>query len=353
MRQEEPGLLQRLSNRVPDADELFAYDTVKLAKIANPRLGVLYCVVQLIIVAYVLIYVFFIQQGYQDSEKTTGWVLCKVSKPQLDNTGFSWDSYARVTNPGESGGVFIPTKILITRGQRQDGFCPSPNYKCQTGADCDIGNPAVQKKECIAAQCSRRQWCPAEDIARSTTEVRTLDLSNVELTFQANLRYQKFGVEVSTAESDVATYYPTKQANTYKLRDILKMTNYNAKDLVDNGAVMMLNTMFNCDLDQGSCDIVVQTANVDTVTGFNYVHTNFYYEDGIRKRDAFRMFGIRILTSATGVGKKTSLSQIVLQLSLLIALLVVAELVADFWMLNVCSEKQIYLTKKIEGVSQD
>ena len=57
----------------------------------------------------------------------------------------------------------------------------------------------------------------------------------------------------------------------------------------------------------------VETANVDTKTGFNHVYENIYYEasrsnvswlfgvqDGVRKRDAYRMFGIRVVTSATG-----------------------------------------------------
>eukprot|EP00438_Fugacium_kawagutii_P003988 Skav200878 [mRNA] locus=scaffold4880:80243:84908:+ [translate_table: standard] len=99
--------------------------------------------------------------------------------------------------------------------------------------------------------------------------------------------------------------------------------------------------------DSGRARHRVMTANVDTKTGFNHVYENIYYEDGVRKRDVYRMFGIRVVTSATGFGGKTKFSQIVLQLSSGIALLGTAELLADFWLMNCVPERKHYTDQKI------
>ena len=58
--------------------------------------------------------------------------------------------------------------------------------------------------------------------------------------------------------------------------------------------------------------------------------------------------GVRLLLSSRGVGKKVSLSAIMLQVSSLIALLWLANFAADFLMLSVLPERKHYRTYKQE-----
>eukprot|EP00438_Fugacium_kawagutii_P003987 Skav200877 [mRNA] locus=scaffold4880:16105:53811:+ [translate_table: standard] len=165
-----------IENHLPDADEVFAYDTVKLVRILDRRLGCHGygdC--------YDIVIVFILNRAYQDTEKSVGWMLTKVVKPQVSHLGISWDAYDRITNPGESGAVFIPTRILITRGQTQeDEYCESPAHPCKEARDCNVGDPKIQKMECQNGFCMRRQWCPAENANWPTTEVQTVSKGVVE-----------------------------------------------------------------------------------------------------------------------------------------------------------------------------
>mmetsp|Transcript_67604 Transcript_67604/g.148260 ORF Transcript_67604/g.148260 Transcript_67604/m.148260 type:complete len:353 (+) Transcript_67604:85-1143(+) len=338
-----------IENHLPDADEVFAYDTVKLVRILDRRLGFVYWGIQALVAFYMIVIVFIINKAYQDTEKSTGWMLTKVVKPQISHLGISWDAYDRITNPGESGAVFVPTRILITRGQTQeDEYCESPSHPCKEARDCNVGDPKVQKMECQNGFCMRRQWCPAENANWPTTETHYLDFEKVELWFKSYVHYHKFGLDVSTADEKESIPYPHRGANTYRLQDLIRMTNYAPEEFVENGAVMILNGLFDCNLDSELCEMKVMTANVDTKTGFNHVYENIYYENGVRKRDVYRMFGIRIVTSATGFGGKTKFSQIVLQLSSGIALLGTAELLADFWLMNCVPERKHYTEQKIK-----
>jgi hypothetical protein len=61
--------LQEIIDNLPDADDLFAYDTVKEVKVLDRRLGIVFYSVLLLILFYIVIYVFMIKRAYQDLEK--------------------------------------------------------------------------------------------------------------------------------------------------------------------------------------------------------------------------------------------------------------------------------------------
>jgi len=310
--------------------------------------------VKLMVVVYVVVGVFIIKKRYLDNEKASGWIICRILRQQTSDSGFSWDVSDRTTNPGEIGAVFVPTRILITRGQtQQEGqYCPSPQHPCTKPSDCDIGNVALQKQECIDGFCTRRQWCPAENALLPTTETHYLDTDDVELWFSSYVHYHKFMLDVSTTDEVKQVHYPHARANTYKLRDLLRMANLDKEDFVENGAVLIVNALYDCNLDDKKCQVQVETMQVDTATGFNHVHNHVYFENGIRKRDSYRMYGIRIAAFATGFGRRTSMAQIILQLSSAIAMLSVAEMITDFWLMSVVPERRHYTEQKIQ-MSED
>lgn len=349
MAQRSRSLSSRISSwyelNMPDCDDVFSYETVKEVRVLDRRLGFVYYGVQGAVILYIVVYVFFYKQGYLDTEKTSGWMMCKVMKPQVSQEGLPWDVYDRVTNPGEQGAVFIPTRVLVTKEQSSEGSCESPLHNCSDDTDCHHSN---QRLGCAASgRCLRQQWCPAEDASLSTTTTHYLSIDEVELWFQTYVHYHQFNLDVSTTDEKTPIYYPHRRANTYRLRDLLAMAGMELEEFTENGAMVLVNALFTCDLDTHNCDMKVSTQNVDTKTGFNHVHNRVYWEDGVRKRDSYRMYGLRLLTSATGFGSKTSFSQILLQLSSAISLFSFAEMVADFWLQYVVPERRHYVEQKI------
>jgi len=334
-----------------DKDDVFAYETVKWVRVLDRRLGIVYYTMLLIIVVYIVLYVCIIEKQYLDFEKSTGWIMVQVLGNQKSDVGVIWDTYDRITNPGEQGAVFIPTKILITRGQNQDGYCESPLHKCSVDADCDIDDELLQKSQCSNGFCMRRQWCPAENPEQATTtETQYLEFNDVELWFSTYVHYHKFQLDVSTTDEDQQIEYPMKRANTYPLEDLIRMANLDSEEVIENGAVLIANALLDCNLDSGECTSHLETINVDTKAGYNYIYDHIYFEDGDpnkRRRDVYRMYGVRLLAFATGFGAKTSFPMIVLQVSSGIALMMIAQTTADMWMMYIVAEKKHYTEQKI------
>jgi len=329
-------------------DEIFAYDTVQFCRVVDRRLGLVYYNVLFVVITYFL-FVFIMWEGYLEEEKTSGTVIAKVLNSQKSDIGISWDVFDKTTNPGEEGAVFIPTRILITKGQTQeDQYCESPHHNCTSDSDCDIGNVVLQKAQCSNGRCLRRLWCPAEDPDAATTETHYLDYEDVMLWFQAYVHFRNFMLDVTTFDEKEEREYPFTRANSFPLHDILRMANIQYESIIEHGAIVLVNTIFFCNMNSETCETHVHSTNVDTSTGFNYQHDHVYYENGIRKRDTYRMYGIRLITFTTGFGKKTSFSKIVLQLSSAIALTNYATYAADACMLYLLPEKKHYREKKIE-----
>jgi len=340
-------LLAQIGEALPDWDDVFAYETVKWVRVLDRRLGLVYYTMLIIIVIYIVLYVCIIEKQYLDFEKSSGWIIVNVLNHQKSDLGITWDTYDSITNPGEQGAVFIPTRILTTRAQTQEGFCESFVHTCTIPDDCDIDNELLQKSECVNGHCMRRQWCPAENPEAATTETQYLDFANVELWFSTYVHYHKFQLDVATTDERKEILYPMKRANTYPLHDLIRMANLDPEEVIENGAVLIANALLECDLDTGECGSKLEAINVDTKSGYNYAYNQIYFEDGVRKRDVLRMYGVRLLAFATGFGSKTSFPMIVLQTSSGIALMMVAQSVADFVLMTVIAERNHYTAQKV------
>eukprot|EP00927_Polykrikos_kofoidii_P068456 TRINITY_DN63814_c0_g1_i1.p1 TRINITY_DN63814_c0_g1~~TRINITY_DN63814_c0_g1_i1.p1 ORF type:complete len:375 (+),score=54.73 TRINITY_DN63814_c0_g1_i1:122-1246(+) len=341
--------VKQFMEHLPDPDIVLAYDSVKLLRVLDRRLGYIYNGAKFVAIAYVVLVVFISEKQYLVKEKASGWVMTKVMHSQLSDLGVNWDASDRLTNPGEQGAVFIPTRVLVTKGQQQDTLCESPAHNCSSAKDCNFGSPELQAEECSEnGFCLLTQWCPAEDPANAAvTETHYLDPHDITIWFQTFVHFHNFNLDVLTTDETKARLYPHSNANTYNLRDIIRMANMDLADFIENGALMLVNAIFDCDLDAHKCAMKVESQNIDTVTGYNHVHCHVYWENGVRKRDTFRMYGIRLLVLTTGLGSRTSMSQILLQISSAIALIGVAQVITDFWLQNVVTEAQNYKQQKI------
>jgi len=339
----------KLYGKLPDLDDVFAYDTVREVCVLDRRLGIVNRVVVLMVVCYIVVYVMMIEKKYLEEEKSMGFVLTDVQRPVYDVAGLPFDIFESNTNPGEADATFVPTRIVVTKGQIGDGqYCGSPLHPCTTHADCDIGDARLQRPECVAGMCQRQQWCPAENPSDSKiSAVHTLQFEDAQLWFQSSVHFHKFRINVGTTEEKKPILYPKKGANTFSVKDLLRMASLKPEDVVNNGAILILNVIFECDLDNKDCDVSFKAINVDSKVGFNHVHTHNYLENGQRKRDMYRMYGIRVAAFATGVGRRTSFSEIVLQFSSALALLSVARTAADFVLQYLVPERNHYMAQKV------
>merc|ERR1719498_683897 len=142
-----------------------------------------------------------------------------------------------------------------------------------------------------------------------------INTEKYDVWLKTNVHFHKFMLDVSTTEEKEPVKYPRPRANTYPLHDLLRMANVNVKEVEKTGAIMMVNAIFDCNLDSHVCQTKVESGLIDSHTGYNYVQNYFYYDGDVRKRDTYRLFGVRLVVFATGRGSKTSFAMVVLQVS--------------------------------------
>lgn len=340
--------LNRWWDKVPDMDTVFAYDTVREVRVLDRRLGLVYYFIIVSVAAYIIVGVFLINKQHLDQDKSNGQILTEVRHTGRDKFGLPWDVFDVDINPGESGATFVPTRVVVTKGQTEDGtYCPSPLHTCERDNDCDIDNDDLQKPKCVSGMCMRRQYCPAENPENpAVSQTHELDFGETELRFKSYVHFNRFLVDVSTVHEKMRLY-PRKHANAFAVKDLLRMANLEDLEVASNGGIIMLTSLLDCDLDARLCDVQFKVANVDTKTGFNFVVNQWYWENGKRKRDMYRMYGIRLQTFATGIGTRVSISMIILQFSSALALLGTATTAADFVLQYMVPERKHYTSQKI------
>lgn len=332
-----------------DWDSLFAYDTVKVVRVYDRRAGIIYKFWQVVIGVYVFFFVGVISKKYLQEEKVQGRCIVEVNKLQYSDQGIPWDIYDRVVMPSEQGAIFIPTRVLITRGQTQDDqFCEAPRVPCNTNEDCNVQNENVQKAECVNKHCLRRQWCPAEDEEAGVTETHYLEFDQVQLRFSSHTQFPRFQMYMTTSDEKESTVYPEENANTYLLKDLLGWAGVNAGNIMQYGALMYVNLILDSPVHIGETYVKqkIESHSIDVETGYNFIHNEYYYDGDTRKRDTYHMYGIRVLAFTVGFAERIFPSGIVLQFSSAMALIAIAEFLTDQYLVKWVAERAHYRSKR-------
>merc|ERR1712137_731524 len=105
-----------------------------------------------------------------------------------------------------------------------------------------------------------RQWCPAEDPRAPSTEVHELPVEESVLRLQSFVRFHRLGF-VSTVDEPEARF-PSTPANSYVMRDLLRLAGLNASHLRSNGALLDVAYVFACNLDDSMCESKAEIFNV-------------------------------------------------------------------------------------------
>jgi len=113
---------------------IIEYETPRLVRIHNRKLGLVRRLIQFSIVCYVLVYALWLQKGYQEFTRVESSITVKikgVTKSELgEDTNNNPDLYTRVWDvadyvvpPAENGAFFVATNVIITANQTR-GQCP-------------------------------------------------------------------------------------------------------------------------------------------------------------------------------------------------------------------------------------
>lgn len=355
-----------------DLDEVFCYHTVKEVRMLDRRLGLLCWVIRLVIAGYIIGYVFIANEGYTQQEVATGHVI-----PQVSGMAFSmshgiarpWDVVDAVKPSLESGASFLVTHALHTPHQRM-GNCSSPSKKCATDSDC-LKRPPLSNGHCDAGMCLEMQWCPAQsESASDKTHVHPIEgADTLRVWLKASIMFPSLDAHriFSTIDDEQPRPYLEEKAGgkrdgqgaeekptEFTLGQLLSLAGTSYEMVARTGCVLSIVLRWNCYVDDArDCTPAVSVERLDVSErrkGFSYDYADYYRTAAAApdERDLYTFRGVRLVLSSRGVGKKVSMSAIMLQISSGIALLWLANYAADFLMLHVLPERRHYRTYKQE-----
>jgi len=286
----------------------------------------------------------------------------------------TWDSIDIVQPALEDGAAFISTEVYYTPKQTM-GNCSNPSKQCVTNSDCP-NVPPLSTGSCNGGFCTEMQWCPAfSDQTVETTQLHQLEGQDfLSIWLKAAIMFPSLdasrvfstideltptpyvdGVSSVSSTSSGSTLGDGKTAppDMFTVKDLLSLAGTSYETVQDTGCVLSVSLLWDCFVDGASCFPTISVQRLDLSAkrnGFEYEYANYYRmtDTGPQQRDLYTVKGVRLLLSSRGVGKKVSLSAIMLQVSSLIALLWLANFAADFLMLSVLPERKHYRTYKQE-----
>ncbi|OMJ71816.1 hypothetical protein SteCoe_29877 [Stentor coeruleus] len=335
------------------------YQTSKDVRILDRRLGYIYYSSLFIIIVYLVVVVFMINQSYLDKEKVEGIAystLLGLAYSTGDNA-YVWDVPEENPWGHETSAVFIPSKILVTRGQYQ-GLCADPLLYCEIDEDCspvDLPN-VIEGRKCLDTPegtkgCIAWRWCPPENSL--STKIYYLENAAHQMIWsRIKVKFERLAtLSKDTLGSSSIEKFPGSNSNAWEISDIILMAGTNFSDITDKGAIFKATIVLQCIANPSEiCDTKLEVTRLDSVDsgGYSMTHGEYYRQGDILYRDLYHMKGVRILFDVLGIYISSSLFNIVLQIASALGLIIASNAITDAVMLNILKEKSHFKMLKIK-----
>jgi hypothetical protein len=380
------------------------YETVQIVRIRNVRVSLLHRFFQLGILAYIIIYGLIIRKGYQKTDLAAGSSSTKLRGMAYTNGSIPWSSSPQdqlfqvydvfdLQSPAlEDDAAFLTTNMWTTPQQTRgkcvwrDGknACDSAhpcvpltmvNNGRQIGNCVPVGNGTreEQKEEMRrwkledesderilpdeaasgAGFCELFAWCPAEQEPKSSAfALQGLDLFT--LFTRIEIHYPNLHQKASN-EGDSDSVTPG--LNSWTFGEIAQLAGYQWSDLNQTGALIAMQTVFDCAFDATSpaCTPDISFVRLDNPKstlskGYNF-RTVLFNHDHIGSRDLTKRYGIRLLILMSGVGAQADLVATLTSIGAGIGLLSVASLIADMVSTKILHNRKLYAQAKYKEIS--
>jgi len=327
------------------------YSTSKEVKLLDRRLGVLHLTLYSLILAYVVGARLLSEHGYLAVEQTHGTVSATLRgvTHKLAPAGAHPADGASLVPQSESNALFLPTRIITTRGQSLDN-CTDPTQICAADGDC-TRRPPLAYGLCEQGYCVSLGWCPNEQTTNpAVSEATTLqELEKLIVVLAADISFPRLlGIKSLSTEDG-------RPARTrWSVAEIIKRSGAALPTAVRDGILLSVVVKWNCDLNPGSteCLPALLVHRIGGNAGFTSQWADYYHQrrgkENVPLRDKHSAHGVRLLFSSRGVGKRVDLYACVLQLFVALALLPLAKALADMIMQYLFAERRHYREYKAE-----
>ncbi|NXO36145.1 P2RX5 protein, partial [Locustella ochotensis] len=365
---------------------LFDYKTEKYVIAKNKKVGVLYRVVQLSILAYLVGWVFVVKKGYQDTDTSLqSSVITKLKGVAFTNTSELgerlWDVADYVIPPQGESVFFVMTNLIVTPNQRQ-ATCPEsaniPDALCDKDTDCLEGKAVVAGNGVKTGRCLKDRgstrgtceilaWCPVEK--RSKPKKPLLgSAENFTVYIKNSIRFPKFKFsKMNVLATDNESYLKTcrySQEHPYcpifVLGNIVRWAGGNFQEMASEGGVIGIQIEWNCDLDKAPSEcnphysfsrLDNKSAETSISSGYNFRFAKYYRDaEGVDYRTLIKAYGIRFDVMVNGKAGKFNIIPTIINISSGLALMGAGAFFCDLVLLYLIKKSNFYRGKKYEEV---
>jgi len=305
----------------------FAYQTPKMVRILDRKLGLVYWLIVLLVIMYVMVVNFGIEGKHMSSVPGAGTVILRVRAKAFardkvfDTVDIRWPEI-------EPTGGFLLTKQIAVKGQMYGNCVDFDNPK---RCPCDH----AKGETCAGDYCIVPAWCPslgdsnADSPPPGAEVIRLEGLESAILSFKAGITFND--LFITTGGYTGVTNF----LENITLDNLLSNAQppIRVEELIERGALINVAILWNCHIGM-ICEPSHVIKRVDEGLGFTQKKSRRYTVGGVERRDALYRYGIRILAESSGTGRQASVERIIIQVGAGIALLRVAAFIVNFLMLS-------------------
>uniref|UniRef100_A0A8D0BH69 P2X purinoceptor n=1 Tax=Salvator merianae TaxID=96440 RepID=A0A8D0BH69_SALMN len=352
--------------------EFWNYETPKVIVVRNWTLGVIYRLVQLLILVYFIWYVFIIQKGYQESESgPESSVITKV-KGVTRSQYKVWDVEEYV-KPPEGGSVFsIITHVQVTPSQTQRTCPETARASCQLDSDCARGEKDMlgngeKTGYCVPYNhtkktCEIMAWCPVED-GEAVSENLAKMAPEFTILIKNNIHFPRFHFSKGNIKEHDDSYLHNCTFNEttnlycpiFKLGFMVEQAGENFTELAEKGGVIGVIITWNCNLDlsEAACNPRYSFRRLDpkwaqASSGYNYRFAKYYHCKGKHTRTLVKAYGIRVDVIVHGQAGKFGLIPTIINLATALTSVGVGSYLCDWILLTFMNKDDVYSTRKFD-----
>ncbi|XP_022376802.1 P2X purinoceptor 5 isoform X1 [Enhydra lutris kenyoni] len=368
------------------SQSLFDYKTEKYVIAKNKKVGLLYRLLQVSILTYLVVWVFLVKKGYQDTDTSLqSSIITKVKGVTFTNTSELgerlWDVADYVIPPQGENVFFVVTNLIVTPNQRQETCAESesiPDAWCYTDSDCPSGDPVVAGNGVKTGRCLRVgnmqrgtceifAWCPVETKSRPVKPLlgKAEDFTVYIKNF---IRFPKFNFsKTNVLDTKDRAFLKSCQfgpKNPYcpifRLGSVVSWTGSNFQEIALQGGVIGIQIEWDCDLDKApsECNPHYSFSRLDNKFSENSISSGYnfrfakYYRDGagVEFRTLMKAYGIRFDVMVNGKAGKFSIIPTIINIGSGVALMGAGAFFCDLVLIYFIKKSHFYRDKKYEEV---
>eukprot|EP01122_Echinamoeba_exundans_P009564 TRINITY_DN3414_c0_g1_i2.p1 TRINITY_DN3414_c0_g1~~TRINITY_DN3414_c0_g1_i2.p1 ORF type:complete len:420 (-),score=32.15 TRINITY_DN3414_c0_g1_i2:41-1234(-) len=344
---------------------VLSYSTAKMVDISNWKLGVLYYIIVIGILGFVCGYQIWWKKGYQREIPLIGDANVKAKGTAFMNSTDGpvvWDAMDVVFPPKETNAIFLTTNVQSTLNQTQ-GLCVDTSQPCDGDICIPLANrtsDGIPTGRCINGSCEVRGWCQVEQAIEPLQLYNFLyGVEDFSLFVRVTVNFYEAAKQVIFNNGDSGLVNGT---NLFYVGNLTSWAGADFDKVRQVGAVFAMMFHWECDLDGSTyCQPNIAMARLDNpvynkiTSGFNFRYARYYYKQNStgawsQYRDLYKVYGVRFIFMVSGLGRAFDLATTMTTVGSGLALMSVATVATDIFVLYLIPKRKLYRGVKYEDV---